>query len=374
VTDLFFYGTLQHFPLLEIVLGKDPAGLDICPAALPEHAVLCARPGQAPQLLPKSGTRAPGLLFRGPDAEDIARISYYAGATGCGDEAVEVALDTGTTAKVVWPGAGQEPPSAPWALEDWVARQGALSCRVAREVMGYYGSKRPEEVAVHLPSIRLRAAAWMAAQARPADPERDLSRDVVVHGHSFAHMTFYGLEETELQFRRHDGTMSPRLNRSALMTGQAAVILPYDPVHDTVLLIEQFRVPVYLSGDRAPWVWEPVAGMVDPGETPEATARREAMEEAGLALRQLEKVGGAYSSTGSSAEYVYLYVGLADLTQTTQAGGLEEEGENIRSAILPFHALMAGIDECRYRNLQLISIALWLARHRNRLRKNDRSA
>ena len=57
------------------------------------------------------------------------------------------------------------------------------------------------------------------------------------------------------------------------MGSEASLILPYDPVHDKVLLIEQFRIGPFCRGDRAPWVYEPVAGMIEFGEKPEEAAK-----------------------------------------------------------------------------------------------------
>ncbi len=51
---------------------------------------------------------------------------------------------------------------------------------------------------------------------------------------------------------------------------------------DRVLLIRQFRWPVFETGYRKLFI-EAVAGKLD-GDEPEACARREAMEEAGMTL------------------------------------------------------------------------------------------
>src|SRR6266849_5774429 len=48
--------------------------------------------------------------------------------------------------------------------------------------------------------------------------------------------------------------------------GAAAGILLYDPERDSVVLIEQFRVPARYAGS-SPWQLEAVAGLIDPGET-----------------------------------------------------------------------------------------------------------
>ncbi|MFT7595404.1 MAG: ADP-ribose pyrophosphatase, partial [Paracoccaceae bacterium] len=129
-----------------------------------------------------------------------------------------------------------------------------------------------------------------------------------------------------------------------------------------------FRAPLFMGGDRAPWLSEPVSGLIDPGETPDQTAHREVMEEAGLHLVHLEPVSAVYSSSGANTEFVHLYIGLTDLSDVKKDGGLAEEGEDIRSQIIGFDALMAGIDAQTYRDMPLVTVALWLARHRDRLR------
>ena len=137
---------------------------------------------------------------------------------------------------------------------------------------------------------------------------------------------------------------------------------------DRILLVEQFRAPVFLIDDPEPWMWEPVAGMIDAGETPEQAAYREAEEEARVTLRGLEYAGGAYSSSGSSTEYIYLYVGLGDLTQTIDNGGLASEGEDIRTQILPYDTFMQMVDRHEFKDLPMLTLAHWLARNRARLR------
>lgn len=371
MADLFFYGTLRHVPLLEIVLGRGADALDARPATLPDHAVFWAEGEIFPLIVPQPGQGAAGLLVRGLDAEDIARLSYYEGGFGYSRETVQLLLENGefSAGEVFFPDPGLWQPGAAWDLVDWEAQWGAISRGAAMEAMGYYGRIDTDTLAHRFPGLRLRAAARLAKAAIPADPAHDVARDVRLIDHRFAHLNFYGIEEARLQFRRHDGDMSPELERSALMTGAAAVVLPYDPVRDAVLLIEQFRAPLYFAGDPAPWLWEPVAGLVDPGETPDQTAHREAMEEAGLVLKGLEKVGEAYSSSGSSSEYVHLYVGLADLSDAEGIGGLASEGEDIRSSVVSFDALMEGVESHRYRDMPLLVTALWLARHRDRLRQ-----
>lgn len=372
MSDLFFYGTLRHVALLECVLGRAAADIDLTPAHLPEHAVSAVRDMPFPMIHAQPGAQGPGVLVRGLSAEDIARLNFYEGGFDYDlrDMTLTCADGAQARAQVYFPAPGLWTPAEPWSLERWAERWGALSVRAATEVMAHYGRLSPAEIAQRFPAIRRRAASWLAARARPADPDRDLARDVHTQAHDFAFLNFFGMEEARLQFRRHDGSLSDPVERCALMVGAASVVLPYDPVRDQVLLVEQFRAPVFLAGDPAPWVWEPVAGLVDPGETPAEAALREAREEAGLMLARLEPVGQMYSSTGSSGEFLHLFIGIADLTDTVtvSGAGVAAEGEDIRSRLFGFEDLMAGVDNDRWRDMPLVTCALWLARHRDRLR------
>lgn len=373
MTDVFFYGTLRHLPLLEVVLGCSAATLKIQHAHLPDHAVFWVRDEPFPIIHPQPGAKADGIVVQGLGDADIARLQYYEGGFEYDLAPVTVRVPRGDDiqAQVFFCEPGAWPLGAKWSLTDWQDKWGAMCVRAAGEVMAYFGRLSPQEIAQRVGAIRIRAWAWVQAQARPNDPDRDITRDVKVGAHHRPYVNFFAVEELDLQFRRHDGDMNSQINRAALVVGQAAIVLPYDPVRDCVLLIEQFRAAVYIAGDRAPWVWEPVAGLVDPGETPEQAARREAIEEAGLSLAVLEPAGQVYSSTGSSTEFLHLFIGLADLTDPMQNGGLASEGEDIRSKIISFSDLMEGIDANTFCDLPLVTTALWLARHRDRLRQGN---
>ncbi len=79
--------------------------------------------------------------------------------------------------------------------------------------------------------------------------------------------------------------------REVLNSTDAAAVLPYDPERRKVILIRQFRAPV-MHVEGHPDFLEVVAGLLD-GDEPEACARRETMEEAGLRIAKLEPVGTA---------------------------------------------------------------------------------
>lgn len=371
MADVFFYGTLRHVPLLEIVLGRPASAIDLCVAHLSDHAVYGVQDQPFPMLQSEPDATADGLLVRGLTDEDVARLQFYEGGFVYDLCPVSVALGDGATARarVFFPTAGAWEAGPLWSLQGWEAQWGAMSVEAAVEVMDYFGRLSADDIVNGFGSLRIRAWARVQSKAWPKDTDRDLTRDVKVISHHRPYVNFFAVEEMTLQFRRHDGSLNAPVNRAALVVGHAAVVLPYDPIRDTVLLIEQFRAPVYMAGDPSPWVWEPVAGLVDPGETPEQAAHREAMEEAGLTLKALEPAGQMYSSTGSSTEFLNLFVGIADLTTTITDGGLATEGEDIQSRIISYQELMDGVDANQFRDMPLITTALWLARHRDRLRQ-----
>jgi len=115
-------------------------------------------------------------------------------------------------------------------------------------------------------------------------------------------------------------------------------VLPYHHARREVVLVEQFRYPVHVRGDR-PWIWEIIAGMQDGGREPEEVARAEAMEEAGLALTDLRHVMTLYPSPGGSSERMHVFVAPYDKAQrVARGGGLAEDGEDIRVRVF-------GLDE-----------------------------
>lgn len=370
MANLFFFGTLRHLPLLELVLGRSGSALNAQTAKLPGHGVYQVAGQPFPAIEERADATADGVLVQDLSPADQDALNFYEGGFGYSLKPVSVQLEDGSTApaEVYFPEPGLWQTAEPWDLAAWVQEWGALSLRAAEEVMAYHGRMTAEEVARCFPSVRRRAAAWLAAQARPGDPEHDLSKDVIVHSHTRAHLNFFAMEEMELQFRRYDGSMSPVVHRCASMAGHAAVVLPYDPVRDQVLLVEQFRAPPFMMGEAHPWMWEPVAGVIDPGETPEETAVREAQEEAGVTVQRLEPVAQVYPSSGALAELIHVFIGISDLSDLNGGGGIAGEGEDIRSKILSYDELMLGVDGQIYQDMPLVTAALWLARHRTRLR------
>jgi ADP-ribose pyrophosphatase len=221
------------------------------------------------------------------------------------------------------------------------------------------------------PHMLVRGASRLrAAQGGPVTRRHNtVAGDVTVARKATPYARFFAVEEYDLQFRRFDGTQSPVVNRAVFISGDAVTVLPYDPVRDMVLLIEQFRPGPFARGDAQPWSLEAIAGRIDPEETPEQAARREAVEEAGLAIGPMEFVGGYYPTPGAKAEFLYSYVALTDLPDGVEGVfGVEGEAEDIRGHRMRFDDFAALMASGEVNNAPLLLTGLWLQRERARLR------
>lgn len=172
---------------------------------------------------------------------------------------------------------------------------------------------------------------------------------------------YFSVEEIRLRQRRNDGTWTGPLLRAVFVSGDATVVLPWDPVRDRVMLIDQLRAGPLARGDAQPWLYETVAGRVDAGEDPQDAALREAVEETGIAISRLIAAPHNYPSPGAMAEYLYLYVGITDLPDgSAGVGGLASEDEDIRSHLIPRAELTRMALAGEIRNGPLLNLALWL--------------
>jgi nudix-type nucleoside diphosphatase (YffH/AdpP family) len=119
------------------------------------------------------------------------------------------------------------------------------------------------------------------------------------------------------------------LQREVISFGHAACVLPYDPERMLAMIVRVPRAPLLLAGVEKPLIEAP-AGMIDAGESPEAAARREAMEETGLRLGELEPVASCWSSPGVVAELSHLFLAsYAKSDRVDVGGGLEAEHEGV---------------------------------------------
>ena len=190
------------------------------------------------------------------------------------------------------------------------------------------------------------------------------------HAKRSVYKGFFSVEEHDLTYQKFNKEQSNVVTRSTLVSSDAVIILPYDPVNDRILLIEQFRAGPYVKGDENPWVLEPIAGLIDEKETPESAGIREAQEEAHLKIKKLELVARSYPSPGISTEFFHQYLGIVELLESSNLiAGLSSENEDIRSHIFEYEQFFEMIESGKVNVGPLILLGLWLSKNRTRLRK-----
>ncbi|WP_299417115.1 NUDIX domain-containing protein [uncultured Sulfitobacter sp.] len=363
---LFFYGTLRHLPLLEVVLGRPSDTIQIDATQLDGYAVYAVAEEPFPTIQRSSGASAKGVLVSGLTDEDVRRLDFYEG--GFDYDLIDVTLVNGAQAQMYICAPDRWATAGAWDFDAWTADWASLSCHAAREVMGHYGVLDRKEVAEIFGQIRGRA--WSKVLAERSAPSQGVFRgDVEIIRKTRAYTGYFAVDEVRLRHTLFDGGQSDVLDRSYFVAGDAALVLPYDPQRDCVLVVEQMRMGPLGRGDAEIWHLEPIAGRIDPGETGEQAALREAMEEAGLTLDSLETVARGYSSPGDSTGFYHIFVGVTELPDSIAGtAGLVSEDENIRSRLFSFEEFIAMAERQALANTPLTLLAYWLAHHRSRLR------
>jgi len=165
---------------------------------------------------------------------------------------------------------------------------------------------------------------------------------------------------------RFDGGRSQSVTRELFSSGDAVMIIPFDPASQKVLLIEQIRVAPFVRENK-PWIFECIAGRIDQGESASEVARREAIEEAGCEVGELEEIGGFYQSPGIFAEHITYFCGKADLSGAGGVFGLDSEGEDIRAFTVSLEEALAATRDGRIVSAPTTLCLLWLEANRERL-------
>jgi len=160
----------------------------------------------------------------------------------------------------------------------------------------------------------------MNEETRDGAPVRVLKTEVLAD--DWAKLIKYSVD-----YRRRDGSHET-LVRQVYDRGHGAAILPYDPERGTVLLVRQFRMPVYLDDGRG-WLIETCAGLLDE-QDPESAIRNEVVEELGYDLGEITRVFDTFMSPGSVSERLALFVArYSPANRISAGGGAEDEGEDI---------------------------------------------
>jgi len=173
------------------------------------------------------------------------------------------------------------------------------------------------------------------------------------------HEGFFQLQRFHFKHRLFKGGWSDVLLREVFIRGSATCVLPYDPLREQIVLLEQIRAGALLDGG-SPWLLELIAGINDKGEVPEDIARREAVEEADIELQALIPIYKYYPSPGGATEMVHLFCAQVDASQASGIHGLEEEGEDIKVHVLELEEAYAMLSRGEINNSPAIMAIQWL--------------
>lgn len=179
---------------------------------------------------------------------------------------------------------------------------------------------------------------------------------------------FFRIDHYLVRHRLFSGGWSEVLSRELFDRGRVAAVLPVDLSRNEVVLIEQFRLGAYVAG-WGPWLFECVAGVLDPGETAPEVAHRESVEESGCKLTQLYHVMDYLSSPGASSETVALFCGQVDSSRAQGIHGLKSEGEDIKVHVVGLEEASVWLETGRIRNAKTIIVLQWLQLNYERLKR-----
>lgn len=192
-------------------------------------------------------------------------------------------------------------------------------------------------------------------------------KDVEIIARETLYRGFFSLNLYRFRHRLFNGEMSPEITREIFERGHAAVLLPYDPVRDEVVLIEQLRIAA-VDTRNSPWLLEMVAGMIETGESVEDVCRREAQEEAGVVVGRCKPVLSYLASPGGTSERLSIMVGEVDARTAEGIHGLAEEHEDIRVHVVSREQAYRWVEEGAIDNAASVIALQWLALHHESLR------
>ncbi|MER2493499.1 ADP-ribose diphosphatase [Catenovulum sediminis] len=187
-------------------------------------------------------------------------------------------------------------------------------------------------------------------------------KDVKVVAKESLFSRFFKVSLVSFQHRLFAGGWSEVVQRELFERGDAVVVLPYDPVADEIIMIEQIRIGCIENAEH-PWAFELVGGMVDEGQTIESVAHRETQEETGLLIDELVPMQSYLSSCGGTSERIYLYLAKVDATKAADICGLDYEHEDIRVHRFCRKQVMHWLDAGKIENASALIALQWFKLH-----------
>ena len=136
------------------------------------------------------------------------------------------------------------------------------------------------------------------------------------------------MNEVTLKYKKYNGDWSNTVKRELFGGAQVSAVLPYDSEKKEIVLVQQFRTGT-ISKKVDNYLNEIVAGIIDPGENPKKTAKRECLEETGCEVKKLIPIQGYFPAPGSSESFYHLFLAEIETFKGTRITGLKSENEDI---------------------------------------------
>ncbi len=166
------------------------------------------------------------------------------------------------------------------------------------------------------------------------------------------------LRATTFRYRGDDGEWVTQ-TRETYDRGNGATILLYDAARRTVLLTRQFRYPVYVNDHPDGMLVETAAGLLD-DDDPVTAIRREAEEETGVRVDDVQHVFDVYMSPGSVTERLHFFAAAYDgSTREGDRGGLIDEGEEIEILEYDVDEALSMIRDSSIQDAKTIMLLQW---------------
>lgn len=195
----------------------------------------------------------------------------------------------------------------------------------------------------------------------------DLPADIELSAPEPLAQGYRDYQRYRLTLRTGDDTQVVQ-TRDIMRGGKVVAVLPVDLARDEVVLIRQFRLAAHLADGRGDMI-EIVAGGIEAGETAIDAARRECMEEIGVAPDRLVELFSYLTTPGITDEAIALFVASVDASAVPPRSGAAQEGEQIATMRVPIDDALAALDLGTMRNGPLILALQWLALNRGRVAK-----
>jgi len=212
----------------------------------------------------------------------------------------------------------------------------------------------------------------------PLASETFTTDDVDVLQKVRTHDGYFKIDRYTLKHKKHEGGWSELVVREVFERGHAVAVLLFDPDLDRLVFIEQFRPgafaafasPWFDKQSQSPWLLECVAGIIDPGETPNDVAKRECLEEANCEVLDLNLIYHYLVSPGGTSESIFLYVGRTDATHVGGIHGLNAEHEDLRVLSVPSPTAIAWLDQGHFTNSMTLIAMQWFKLNHQTLKQN----